>query len=192
MIDGFESIYNNNSATSRFREVFTTADTFISLFRESPLNEAKLSDETLKKIYYELYAEYGDSYFRATNDYRNQLKTFSILQNEGLVYQKKLEIQNNLINMSLSELMEEGISISNYAENPGDDATTMIDDYSGEDFIKYVNNQNVVKNKKSKLDAYKSQLYAIRNVTTEFIKKFSVLFETILWSSYLPVFETED
>lgn len=188
-VDGFNSIYNNNSATSRFTEVFTSVDTFITSFRESPLNDANLTDETLKKVFYELVAQYGDSYFKSTNDYRNKLKTFSILANEGVVYQKKLEIQKKLINLTLQELMDNGVSISNYAENPGDEATTTIDAYEGEDFLKYVNNQNVTKDKNSKLNAYKSQLYAIKNVTTDFVKKFSQLFETILWSSYLPIYE---
>ena len=188
-VDGFNSIYNNNSATSRFTEVFTSVDTFITSFRESPLNDVNITDETLKKVFYELVAQYGDSYFKSTNDYRNKLKTFSILANEGVVYQKKLEIQKNLIKLTLQELMDNGVSISNYAENPGDDATTTIDAYEGEDFLKYVNNQNVTKDKSNKLNAYKSQLYAIKNVTTDFIKKFSPLFESILWSSYLPIYE---
>ena len=188
-VDGFNSIYNNNSATSRFTEVFTSVDTFITSFRESPLNDANLTDETLKKVFYELVARYGDSYFKSTNDYRNKLKTFSILSNEGVVYQKKLEIQKNLINLTLQELMDDGVSISNYAENPGDEATTTIDAYEGEDFLKYVNNQSVNKAKSNKLNAYKSQLYAIRDVTTAFIERFSELFETILWSSYLPIYE---
>lgn len=188
-VDGFNSIYNNNSATSRFTEVFTSVDTFITSFRESPLNDANLTDETLKKVFYELVARYGDSYFKSTNDYRNKLKTFSILANEGVVYQKKLEIQKNLINLTLQELMDDGVSISNYAENPGDEATTTIDAYEGEDFLKYVNNQSVNKAKSNKLNAYKSQLYAIRDVTTAFIERFADLFESILWSSYLPIYE---
>lgn len=195
LIDGFESIYNNNSATKKFSDVFEDLDSFKSEFRSSPLNEANLTDATLGIVYAELYARYGDSYYTATNMYRNKLKTFSILKNEGLIFQKKLEIQNAILNMSLADLKDDGVIINNYAENPGDEATdTIVDvgEYTGEDFMKFVNNQSAQKSKKGKLTAYRDQLYSLKNVTDSFIDKFKVLFEKLLWSSYLPIMFREE
>jgi hypothetical protein len=149
-IDGFPSLYNNNSATSTFDDIFPTKNDFLTEYRNSDLNDANITDETLSLIYVELYATYGDHYYTATNDVRNVLKTFSIIKNEGLIFQKKLEIQNSLLNLNLNEITEEATVISNYAENPGDEGVITTDAYSGEDFLKYVNNQNVSKTKREK------------------------------------------
>lgn len=194
MIDGFESLYNNNSATSKFSEVFKDADEFKTKFRGSALNVATITDTTLAVIYAELYARYGDSYFKATNDTRNELKTFSILYNEGLVYQKRKSIQEQILALTEAELKDDGILISNYAENPASEATEgiLVGEYTGEDFAKYVNNQSVNKTKKGKLTAYRDQLFSLQDVTTKFINKFASLFEVIDWSSYLPPLAIEE
>lgn len=193
LIDGFESLYHNNSATKKFSDVFEDLDSFKSEFRSSPLNEANLTDSTLGIVYAELYARFGDSYYTATNMYRNKLKTFSILKNEGLIFQKKLEIQNAILNMSLADLKDDGVIVNNYAENPAEDSvgTYETGEYEGEDYMKFVNNQSAQKSKKGKLTAYRDQLYSLKNVTDSFIDKFKVLFEKLLWSSYLPVLSRE-
>lgn len=194
LIDGFESLYHNNSATKKFSDVFEDLDSFKNEFRSSPLNEANLTDETLGIVYAELYARFGDSYYTATNMYRNKLKTFSILKNEGLIFQKKLEIQNAILNMSLADLKDDGVIVNNYAENPAEESTGTYEtgEYEGENFMKYVNNQSAQKTKKGKLTAYRDQLYSLKNVTDSFIDKFKVLFEKLLWSSYLPVLSREE
>lgn len=192
MIDGLQSIWGNNSSTSMFREVFASTDDFITDFRASDLNVSTLTDDTLKIIFAELYARYGDSYFKSTNNDRNKYMVFSILYNKGLIYQKKVEVQNALLALELTDLKDGGVTIYNDASNPGNEATTYEqEDYSGEDFLKYVDSQNVTKNKKGVVEAYKAQLYALKDVTTGFIQEFSKLFESMLWSSYLPIFVME-
>lgn len=189
-LDGLDLLLFSHSATIKFKDAFEDLDAFKTEFRASPLNENSLTDTTLGIIYANLIAKFGDSYYTGTDLNRNKLRTFSILKNEGLIFQKKLEIQSTILGMNLSELKDDGIIISNYAENPANKGagTYQTGEYKGEDFMKYVNNQNAQKSKKGNLTAYRDQLYSLRDVTTPFIDKFKVLFENILWSSLLPAF----
>lgn len=194
LVDGFESLYNNNSATKKFSDVFEDLDSFKSEFRSSPLNEPNLTDDTLGLVYAGILAKFGDHYYKATNMYRNKLKTFLILKGEGLIFQKRLELQNKILSMSDAELKDDGIIVNNYAENPSENSVGIYEtgEYQGESFMKFVNNQSAQKSKKGKLTAYRDQSYSLKNVLEPFIEKFKVLFENIYWSSYLPTYERED
>lgn len=190
LLDGLDLLLNNFSSTIKFKDAFEDFDAFKTEFRASPLNESNLTDSTLGIIYAGILARFGDHYYTGTDLNRNKLRTFLILKSEGLIFQKKLEIQNTILSMELPELKDDGIIVSNYAENPANKGAGTYEEgeYKGEDFMKYVNNQNAQKSKKGNLTAYRDQKYSLKDEITPFIDKFKVLFENIYWTSLLPAF----
>lgn len=142
--------------------------------------------DNAKLLYYLLYAQY-DSRSIASSDV-NQFK-YQILTNifkYGPTWEKKLEVQQALRDMSLDELQESAKAIYNHSYNPSTAPTT---DTLEE--LNTINDQNVTKHKRSKLDAYAllSELLE-RDVTSEFVRTFEKYFSKV--GPTLPLWYTTD
>ena len=100
---------------------------------------------------------------------------FSVILQYAPNWYKKRNIQDTLRSLSEQELLAGSTQIYNNAQNPEAEPDTQTLEE-----LKYINAQNVTKNKRSKLEAY-SALYDIlsRDVTKEFINQFKVLFLVI-------------
>jgi hypothetical protein len=94
----------------------------------------------------------------------------------GPAWQKRLEIQHDLVSMDIDEAMKGTTAIHNSALNPSQSPSTQ----SLEE-LNYINAQNTTKYKKSKLEGY-ATLYTLieTDVTEEFIDKFKKLFITVV------------
>lgn len=97
-------------------------------------------------------------------------------------------MQKKIRDLSDDELFEGSKSIYNTAMNPSMAPGTFSDDE-----LTFINQQNVSKNKKGKLDAYYMLWELLKNdVTEDFLKKFSKLFKAFV-EPELPLFyESEE
>lgn len=156
-------IYN----TKTFTEIYGTATAFTTDY--STINLGGIVDSTLlNKLYYLLYAKFGNSPISNLDETQWKYKLFSIIFQYGPNWEKELGIQGILRDLNLSDLVDEGQiqdiidhdgtntqtiqntgtvgtvndveTITNHAYNPATDPST--DAY---DALTYVNDQQATK-----------------------------------------------
>lgn len=168
-----DSLYGNYR-TRKFTDIYPNVQSFLAEYRNIGI-PISVPNEIAQTIYYLLYANYGNSHIASSDETQFKYKMFSLIWQYAPNWYKKREIQDTLRSLSEQELLAGSTQIYNNAQNPETEPDTQTLEE-----LKYINAQNVTKNKRSKLEAY-SALYDIlsRDVTKEFINQFKVLFLVI-------------
>ena len=177
MIDG-------NYRTRKFKQIFSDSDTFAEEFSESGINfgdyGTAFDTNQLTLIYGLLYARYGNSNIASDDENQFKYRVFTTIFMYAPTWFKRLEVQKDLREMSLEELQLGSKAIYNTALNPSGQPTT-----DTVEELKYLNQQNTTKYKRSKLEAYGNLMALLEtDVTEEFISKFKKLFITIVQPDY--------
>ena len=163
--------------TRTFSEIYPTADDFKAAYESNPFATAtNIGDSEIIKIYYLLYANYGNSSICSSDEYRFELKLFSTIYQYGPIYVQKKIIQEKIIDTPYDGFKTGGKVIYNTALNPNVAPTT---DSLTE--LPYINNQNT--NNYVKSDAESMQIkwdLMNDNLESEFIAKFKPLFLKIV------------
>ena len=171
-------IYNSeygNYRTKKFTDFYPTSQDFVNDYHLCGI-PSTITDDTATTLFYLLYARYGNSHIINSDENQFKYKMFSIIFQYGPTWEKRLDIQNKLRNLTEDELMYGTKAIYNTANNPGTDPST-----GSLEELQYINSQNTTGYKKSKMDAYANLLALLdTDVTEDFIKKFGKLFITIL------------
>lgn len=172
--------YNGSSLYGNFRtrtlsNIFTTLESFKEDYISCGI-PVTLSDDNLTTLYYLLYARYGNSNIASSDENQFKYKLFSTIFMYGPAWQKRLDIQQKLVNLSDEEIVKGTTAIYNSALNPSTQPSTQTLEE-----LNYINSQNTTKYKKSKIEGY-ATLYSLieTDVTEEFISKFKKLFITIV------------
>ena len=164
-----------DSLTKKFTDIYADYDDFKDDYDASVV-EGAITDSNLEILYYLLYARYANN--RITNLDENQFKhkLFSIIWQYGPTWEKRLEIQGNLRELTDTQLLEGAKAIYNHAYNPSTDPST-----ASLTELTYINDQNTTNYKKSVMDAY-TQLWNLlaTDVTENFLDRFSVLFKKFI------------
>lgn len=166
-----------NYNTKTFNQVFENLETFKEEYVTSGLYDGIniIKDESINVLYYLLYAKYGNTPIANYDVNQFKYKMWSIIFQYGPTWEKELQIQNRLqeINLDNDEWLEGATSIYNHAYNPGSEPSTQ-----SLNELTYINDQNVTKTKKSKLNAYNELMVLLKtNVTNIFINQFAVCFK---------------
>lgn len=176
-------------STKRFCEVWDDVDTFTLDYKQSPLYDKttvnnvvnlnnSLSDDNISKLYYLLYARYGNNPIANMDENQFKFKVYSIIFEYGPNWQKELDIQNKLRNLTDDEISTGQFAIYNQAYH---DATAPGTSTTEE--LEFINNQNTSRLKKGKLNAYNDLLLLLKtDVTKQFIDRFANLFKKFLYS----------
>ena len=149
-----------------------------------------IKDENLETLYYLLYAKHANSI--VANYDTNQFKygLFSTIWQYGPTWQKRLEIQAKLRELSLdddSDIYKGSKAIYNSADNPSNSPST-----ASLEELNYINHQNTTQYKKSKLDGLALLNDLIEtDVTRAFLDKFKKLFRVVIYSGRTLLYETE-
>lgn len=169
-----------------FTEIYPNVEIFTSEVKSSPI-PLKISDTSLSTLYYLLYSRYGNSVIVNSDENQFKYKLYSIIFTYGPTWEKRLDIQDKLRELSDDELMKGGKAIYNHAYNPGTSPST-----ASLDELIAINEQNTTNYKKSKVDAYANLMAILEtDVTEEFLTKFKKLF-LIIVEPELPLwYETE-
>lgn len=179
------SLYGN-FRTRTFSDIFTSEESFKEEYTNNGI-PTTISDVSLKTLYYILYARYGNSNIASSDENQFKYKVFSTIFMYGPAWEKRLDIQRKLIDLSEEDMLKGSTAIYNAALNPSNEPSTQ----SLEE-LQFINSQNTTKHKKSKLEAYSMLMDLIKtDVTEEFISKFKKLFITIVEPDYPLWYSTE-
>lgn len=177
-------LFNGSSLYGNFRtRTFTDIYSSLEEFKDDYANSGiptTLSDSNISTLYYLLYARYGNSNVASSDENQFKYKLMSIIFIYGPAWQKRLEIQKKLMEMSDDEMLKGSTAIYNTALNPSQaPSTETIEE------LNYINSQNTTKYKKGKLEGY-AALYSLieTDVTEAFIGKFKKLFITVVEPDY--------
>lgn len=179
------SLYGN-FRTRSFVDIYGDLESFKEDYETCQI-PMTLSDVNLTTLYYMLYARYGNSTIANSDENQFKYKVFTTIFMYGPAWQKRLDLQKKLMDLSDDEILKGTTAIHNSAYNPSTDPSTQTLEE-----LDYINQQNTTKYKKSKLEAY-SNLYALieTDVTEEFLGKFKKLFITVVEPDYPLWYETE-
>lgn len=173
--------HNNEFESKKFVDIWPNVSTFLAdVGYKNDNGEIEqagtigipplLKKSDLETLYYLLYGKFRNSQvaYSTTDLFKTQMG--ATIYVNGMAWSKKVEIQKKLFDLSLDDkdLLSGATIIYNNSSNPSSAPST-----GTTDELNYVENQNVTKNKRSKLDAY-DYLTNLMNedVTTWFIDKF--------------------
>lgn len=129
----------------------------------------------LKVIYILLLSRYGESHIASQNENRFKLEVMRLIFQYGPLWEKELKIQDELRDLSLSDITNGSLVKHAHAYNPSVEIS--IDSTAVP-----VNELNTTKYEKSKLDGYNELLLLLnKDVTDEFLNRFKNLFVKIGW-----------
>lgn len=165
-----KSLYGNYRQV-KFTDVWQTAESFVTDYKNNGI-ETTISDKTATTLYYLLYSRYGNSVLASSDTNRFKYDVWATIFSYGPTWEKRLEIQGKLRNLTDDELFTGATQIYNHAYNPGTAPST-----STLDELTAINEQNTSKNKKGKMDAYAMLIALLEtDVTESFLDKFKKLF----------------
>lgn len=124
-------------------------------------------------LYYLLYARYGNTPIANNDITQFKYKIFSIVYQYGPTWEKRLDIQKKLRDLTDADILSGPKAIYNNALNPSTSPST-----GSLDELTYINSQNTTNYKKSKMDAY-MQLWDLlkTDITEEFLAQFRKCFK---------------
>ena len=180
------SAYGETTFNQRkFTDIFYS----YGIFAEYMTNECEIPMEitsgNLKILYYLLYARYGNSTIASSDETQFKYKLASIIFQYGPTWEKRLEIQQKLRDLTDNDILMGAKLINNHAYNPSTAPSTA----SLEELTK-IDQQGVTTTKKSKLDGYNNLLALLEtDVTEQFIKRFQKLFIQFVYPGVQLLYE---
>lgn len=182
-------IYSSGHTTKTFSEVFDSQQNFLDEYADSGFDAMGngLKEESLKTLFLLLFARYGNSHIANLDENQFKYKVFSTIFMYGPTWEKRVEIQSKIRNLSLEELRKGSVQINSHVYNDGSEGTT--DQF---EFLNKINEQSGNAFKKNELDAYNSlSLLLETDVTRGFLDRFKPFFGFVTTSTYPLYYETE-
>ena len=159
----------------KFTDVYDSVEKFLTDYNGVGL-PTTISQGSAQTLYYLLYGRYGNDVIASSDINRFKYRLFGIIFQYGPTWEKRLEIQEKLRGLSEDEILTGSRQIYNNAQNPSTEPST-----DTTDELQYINEQNVTKNRRGKLDAYAMLMELLRSdVTNELLTKFKTLFLTVI------------
>lgn len=172
--DYFGSLYGSYRQ-KKFTDVYDSVEKFLADYNGVGL-PTTISQGSAQTLYYLLYGRYGNDVIASSDINRFKYRLFGIIFQYGPTWEKRLDIQEKLRGLSEDEILTGSRQIYNNAQNPSTEPST-----DTTDELQYINEQNVTKNRRGKLDAYAMLMELLRSdVTNEFLTKFKTLFLTVI------------
>lgn len=159
----------------KFTDVYDSVEKFLTDYNGVGL-PTTISQGSAQTLYYLLYGRYGNDVIASSDINRFKYRLFGIIFQYGPTWEKRLEIQEKLRGLTEDEILTGSRQIYNNAQNPSTEPST-----DTTDELQYINEQNVTKNRRGKLDAYAMLMELLRSdVTNELLTKFKTLFLTVI------------
>lgn len=177
------------SRTRTFANIFPE----VSIFKETFNNNGippKLKEENVNTLYYLLYSYYGNSSIASSDENRFIYNLMSLIFQFGPTWEKRLEIQDAIQQLDLTQedWLEGAKLILNTSLNPSVGPNT-----DTSEFLDTINQQNVSKQKRGKLEGYAMLMNLLEtDVTGQFLARFKPLFRTFVSPQRPLLYETEE
>lgn len=144
--------------------------------------------DNVSLLFYLLYAKYGNNPIANNDIMQFKYKIFSIIFQYGPTWERKLDIQNTLRNLTEADILAGSRAIYNQALNPSTAPNT-----GSLEELTYINAQNTTNLKKSKLEGYELLLSLLDdNLTAKFIEKFGICFKKFVYPEQPLLYVTEN
>lgn len=170
----FNSLYGNYRQV-KFTDIYPDATTFVNDYTTSAI-PTTISNDTATTLYYLLYSRYGNSVIASSDTNRFKYDLFATIFSYAPTWEKRLDVQEKLRDLSDEELITGQATINNHSYNPSTAPST-----GTLDELTTINEQVTQKGKRDKLTAYTELLRALwTDVTEQFLDKFQKLFLIIL------------
>lgn len=170
----YDSLYGNYR-TRKFTDIFPSFNVFEEEFMATPFTDI-ISNNSLNITYYLLYSEFGNSHIANSDENQFKYKLFAIIYMTAPTWEKRLEIQKRLRELSENELTLGSKQIFNHAFNPGSAPST-----SSLEELNTINEQNTTHSRKSKMEGYATLLDLLKlDVTRVYLDEFKRLFIKIV------------
>lgn len=177
--------YCNPSLT----QVFKSVDEFVEAYQTCGI-PVTISTDSVRTLFYLLYAKYGNTPFKSNDKNLIAYKIFRLVFQYAPAWEKRLEIQNALRNLSLednSELYQGSKAIYNHAMHDGSAPTTQTLTE-----LQFIDSQNTTNYKKSKIEGLSALETLIElDVTEELLGRFNSLFSQWLQGDRPVYYVTE-
>lgn len=172
--------------TMTFTDLFEDAEQFVQETNESGI-PTTIKDESLNTLYYLLFAKYGNSPIANFDINQCKYKIFSIIFMYGPSWEKELEIQKNLRDLTEEEIRQGSKMIYNHAFNPSTAPST-----ASLTELEKIDEQNTNNSKRSKMEAYAQLLSLLKtDVTSMFIDRFKIVFKQFVMPERPLLFVSE-
>ena len=165
-------------STITFTDIWEDVNKFKADLAGSPFAGAisTSSPDNVALVYYLLYARYGNNPIANEDINQWKYKIFSVIFQYGPTWEKRLDIQAKLRQITDADLLIGSKAIYNTALNPSTAPST-----GSLEELTYINGQNTTNYKKSKMDAYAQLLQLLEvDVTEEFLNKFKKCFKVFV------------
>ena len=176
--------------TRTFNDIYSNLEDFnddFTVFSNAGLNPHFNNNTTINTLYFLLVARYGNSHIINSDENQFKARLFSYIFQYGPTWEKRLDIQSIIRNLSEDELLTGSKAINNHALNPSTAPST-----NTLDELEFIDEQTSTKYKKSKMDAYANLMALLeKDVTEEFINKFKKLFIYVAEPDYPLYYITE-
>lgn len=158
--------------TKTFSEIYEDVDAFYADYTTVGI-PTTITETSARTLFFLLYARYANNPIANFDINQWKYKLFSIIFQYGPTWEKRLELQKKLRDLTDTDLTLAFKGIYNHAFNPSTAPNT-----SSLEELTYINDQNTTTSKRGKLDAY-GQLWDLldTDVTEEFIRKFIEIFK---------------
>lgn len=170
-----KSLYGKYYRQVTFTDVWEDVNSFINDYNSNGI-QTTINRQTATTLYYLLYSRYGNSVIASSDTNRFKYDVFATIFSYGPTWEKRLELQEKLRDISDDDLFTGATQIYNHAYNPGTSPST-----STLDELPAINEQNTSKHRKDKLSAYAMLISLLEtDVTESFLNKFRKLFLIIV------------
>jgi len=160
--------------TKTFSQIFPSFESFKSCFDNDFGGYAKdcISADSLKTLFWLLYSRYGENPIVNPTEDLFKSKIVANTFQKGPTWERKLNLQGDLRDLTEDELLRGARTIFNKAKNDESDPST-----DSEEIIGFIDQQDVSSMKRSKLDAYSFLQDVLKtDVTEEFLSSYAKLF----------------
>lgn len=177
----FSNIYDS---VDKFIEDYTT----IGIPTTIQYGASGQTKESAQTLFYLLYAQYGNSPIANRDITQFKYKLFSLIFQYGPSWEKKLELQEKIRNLSDQEASEGTKNINNHAFNPSTAPST-----SDIGELTTINDQQTTNIKRGKLESYSTVANLLDDsFTEEFIYRFRTLFKQFVMPENPVLYVTEE
>lgn len=159
----------------KFTDIYEDVDAFITDYTDICVNKMGITafeTSDAQRLFYLLYARYGNSTIASSDETQFKFKLFSIIFSAGPSWKRKLDAQRKLLQLNDEDIRLGSKAIYNHALNPSTAPSTA----SLTELTK-IDDQNTTNYLKSQLEGYSALIELIKDdVTGIFLDKFKKLF----------------
>ncbi len=181
--------YFRGTVQPTITDIWPDETTFLDQYFASPFfKEGQLEYATLTEFYWKFLAAYPANTFRYDDVATCQLKVFGTVSQYLPNMQKKLSIQQRIVDMEEREIMRSGSQVSNFANNPDTDPPN-----DAEEALNLISSQNYVSKKLNAIDALGRQFMSIVDgLWDELLARFRDFFALVLIDVCERLFVTDE